>query len=183
MRRIVLTILLLLCVPARAGMDRHEVAIRSVQLFFGLTASGEAFLRAICRYENGRPGKRCGHEHPFKDHEVYGNSCLPDKAADYARTTRALVRFMQSYIFLHEWQTKMFIKKFAEFYHSGGGAKTEGGRKKANEIYRRRLAIIFHQIRPVVRQRMIDGAYLPSASLMGEPGRGLQKPRQSTAVW
>ncbi|MEE9568892.1 MAG: hypothetical protein V3W37_05845, partial [Candidatus Binatia bacterium] len=77
MKHIVVLALLLACLPAQAGLDRQEVAIRSVQLFFGLTASGESFLRAICRYENGRPGKRCGHKHPYKDHEVYGNSCLP----------------------------------------------------------------------------------------------------------
>lgn len=144
---VLLTALMLL--PSAIGMataDRSEPAIRWVMKLYGLTNSGEAWLRAVCWQEGGRDGKRCGHLNPRMDKCVMNHPCIPKAARDEAKTARAFVRAMQVYLFdRSDWTTKDFSQFWAEYYHHGS--------KKENARYAKDVRSIYRQIRRMVEFR------------------------------
>ena len=166
MKSFLLALALLLCFPAQADLDLREVAIRDARLYYGLGDGGEAFLRAICRIENGSKGKRCGHMNGQRDRQVFANPCLGEGSFDEARTARALLRAMQTYIFdKNEWTTLDFSRFFAQWYHSGGGGKTLENQMANNRKYRKDLMDTYRKMRQHIEFRNRTTKYAATQAL------------------
>jgi len=132
-----LTVILLWSLPAYSALDQQEVRYRAVKLYYGLTDGGEAWVRALCWHEQGRDGKRCGHENAVRDRQVYANPCLPEGGSDEAKATRAFLRALQLYVFSDEWHVREFSKFFARFYHAGNAKRNRAYHLRQIEIYRK----------------------------------------------
>ena len=166
MKHIIVITLLLICVPAQANLDPREVAIRDARLYYGLGDGGEAWLRAVCQIENGSKGKRCGHMNGKRDRQVFANPCLGEDSFDEARTTRALIRAMQVYIFdKNEWTTLDFGRFYAGWYHAGGGGETPEKQAANNKQYRNDLMDTYRKMRRHIEFRNRTTKYDPTQAL------------------
>jgi hypothetical protein len=171
MRRALLALCLLLALPALAGapmirIDRHQVCLRQVALFYGISdvPEAEAMFRAIIRKENGRPGREAGHENWNMDDPVTCNPCIAEACENYARLARAMIRYSLAFAYRKEPRRVQWLAGFAPFYHAGGPGKTPEERAKNNESYVRALATLYAAELELVHAREKLGGYNPEVS-------------------
>jgi len=138
MKYVLVIIATLMAVPATSGLDKLEVCTRAAAQYYGFDKNEEAFriFMSVALLENGRPGREMGHENPDQDDAAAFNPAMPCGCDNYAYAARAFVRFSFRQNRLNrEWERKMFIKDFTEWYHAGGNGKTEDERVRSNKKY------------------------------------------------
>lgn len=151
---------LLAVLPARAGLEREEVVIRSVRIAFNLTNDGEALLRAVRAFENGRPGNECGYETDNRWH-VAGNPLIPPDGVQYAKAASAIVQCLQAWVLRDEWRRRQFLRYLAERYHAGGAGQTPEAQAAANVAYSRTLSAVFLRERRTLLERRSAASWSP----------------------
>jgi hypothetical protein len=153
-------VLLLAVLPGRAGLEREEVLIRSVRIAYCLTNDGEALLRGIRAYENGRPGKECGYQTDNR-WAVAGNPLVPVDGIQYGKAAAAMLQCLQAFVLRDEWNRRQFVRYFARRYHGGGLGQTDLEREANDRQYAKTLLAVFMRERDALLRRRPAGQWSP----------------------
>jgi len=99
--------------PVMLSWDDQMVLYHSL-----LYAVDLPFLKTLRRVEGGRYGKEMGHESP-NNKAVYGSSCVPPNARQYAKGARSYLIALQNFVTKDAWWRKTFFKRYAKYRKFG----------------------------------------------------------------
>lgn len=138
LRRSLPALILLLALPATAGQDRvwaERFRLFPVLSHYSCGFYGQQFMISVFLLENGPEGRRMGFDNRDSERDVC--PCVPRADRDFAQSTQAFHRALETWVLSDEWRRREFIGWWSRFYHANGPEADKAYAMQAKATWKR----------------------------------------------